>query len=272
MLKEWRKLCMCLKLVETDNLEADVEKIMLEFFRKEDDEEEEDVSGNEEYVLVTPKKIEKKGIYFKNKMNCVVNTAWDRNLKPFLLAVIAKTIQLLRLHIISPVDREREPDLEAAMQQVPDERTKAIRLTLLPFQIPSGQLPLPVIFDFLGLSVLLAFTCILVSRCIHFSYCPAGITIVPIFHHFGLFFGVTTFFISITIPFPSWFKYAAYYIYDAAFLLVLLHNLHFNKYCKPHGFKYPTPNNSISKTAIDAAVGSCRRSTSTIDDQECTKY
>ncbi|RXH85309.1 hypothetical protein DVH24_042077 [Malus domestica] len=46
MLKEWRKYCFYLKLVEIDNLDADVEKSMLEFFRKEDDEEEEDVKGN----------------------------------------------------------------------------------------------------------------------------------------------------------------------------------------------------------------------------------
>ncbi|XP_048425983.1 DNA (cytosine-5)-methyltransferase CMT3 isoform X2 [Pyrus x bretschneideri] len=85
MLKEWRKLCMCLKLVETDNLEEDVEKSMLEFFRREDDEEEdeeeeeeEDVSGNENddsevfevdcvvgVCFGDPKKNEKKGIYFK---------------------------------------------------------------------------------------------------------------------------------------------------------------------------------------------------------------
>ncbi|KAM1446460.1 hypothetical protein FF1_005501 [Malus domestica] len=77
MLKEWRKYCFCLKLVETDNLDADVEKSMLEFFRKEDDEEEEDVKGNVkddsemfevDYVGVCfgdSKKNEKKGIYLK---------------------------------------------------------------------------------------------------------------------------------------------------------------------------------------------------------------
>ncbi|KAB2607493.1 DNA (cytosine-5)-methyltransferase CMT3-like [Pyrus ussuriensis x Pyrus communis] len=47
MLKEWRKLCICLKLVETGNLEADVEKSMLEFFRKEDEEEEEEEEKEE---------------------------------------------------------------------------------------------------------------------------------------------------------------------------------------------------------------------------------
>ncbi|KAB2607484.1 hypothetical protein D8674_007201 [Pyrus ussuriensis x Pyrus communis] len=164
-------------------------------------------------------------------MNCVVNTACEQYLKPFLLALIAKTTQLLKLLIISLVDRDHDcdHDLEAARQQAPDGTivtnykyhnnnldwaktivmfclTAAIGLALLPFQIPSGQLHLPLIFYFFGLSVLLAFTCILVSKFIHFNYCPAGISIARISHHFGLFFGVTAFFISITVPFPLWFK------------------------------------------------------------------
>ncbi|KAM2985073.1 hypothetical protein FF2_005520 [Malus domestica] len=215
-------------------------------------------------------------------MNSVVNTAFGHYIKPFLLALIAKTIQLLKLLIISPASRDCDsnPDLEAAVQQVPNGRTNykylannnldwaniiamfcltaAIGLALLPFQIPSHQVPHPAIFYFLGLSVLLAFTCILVSNFIHVNYCPAGISIPHIFHHFGLFFGVTAFFLSITIPFPLWFKCTAYSIYATAFLLVLLCNLHFNKYYKPHGFKYPTPNNSISKTAIDPAEEACQ--------------
>ncbi|KAB2607480.1 hypothetical protein D8674_007197 [Pyrus ussuriensis x Pyrus communis] len=227
-------------------------------------------------------------------MNSVVNTDFDHCIKPFLLALIAKTIQLLKLLIISPASRDCDsnPDLEAAMQQIPNRRTNykylannnldwaniivvfcltaAIGLALLPLQIPSHQVLHSAIFYFLGLSVLLAFTCILVSKFIHVSYCPSGISIPHIFHHFGLFFGVTAFFISITIPFPLWFKCTTYSIYATAFLLVLLCNLHFNKYYKPHGFKYPTPNNSISKTAIDPAEESCQGGTSTVYNQGCT--
>ncbi|KAM1098886.1 hypothetical protein TB2_005420 [Malus domestica] len=229
-------------------------------------------------------------------MSSVVNNAFDHYIKPFLLALIAKTIQLLKLLIISHVgcdcDSDSDPDLEAAVQQLPDGRTNykyltnnnlewaniiavfcltaAIGLALLPFQIPSRHVPHTAIFYFLGLSVLLAFTCILVSKSIHFNYCPVGISIAHIFHHVGLFFGVTAFFISISIPFPLWFKCTAYSIYAAAFLLVLLCNLHFNKYYKPHGFKHPTPNNSISKTAIDPAEESCQGGTGTLDDQGCT--
>ncbi|RXH85310.1 hypothetical protein DVH24_042078 [Malus domestica] len=118
-------------------------------------------------------------------MSSVVNTAWDQYLKPFLLAVTVTPTQRLKLLIIGPINRDRDShrDLEAA-RQVADRRTNskydnnnldwatiivvfcltaAIGIALLPFQGPSGQLHLPVIFYFLGLSVLLAFTCILPS-------------------------------------------------------------------------------------------------------------
>ncbi|KAB2616440.1 hypothetical protein D8674_023028 [Pyrus ussuriensis x Pyrus communis] len=218
-------------------------------------------------------------------MKCVVNNSYDKFLKPFLLALIAKAIHLLKVLIIGPDnhDRDRKRVLEAAVHHVADMRTNykyynnldwpeiiimfcltsAIGLALLSVQIPSGQLP--VIFYFLGLSILLAFTCILVSKFVHSNYCPAGISIPRLFHNFGLFFGVIAFFISITIPFPLWFKCAAYSICVTAFLLIVLCNLHFNKYYKPHD----TPNNSASKNAIDPAVESCQSGTSTIDDQAC---
>ncbi|KAB2607485.1 hypothetical protein D8674_007202 [Pyrus ussuriensis x Pyrus communis] len=206
----------------------------------------------------------------------------------------AKIIQLLNALIISPVDRdhpEGKPDLEAAVPQVPNRRkydkfpannldwakiivgfcfTTAIGLAFICFQIPPDQLPLPVTFDFLGLSVLLAFTCILVSKSIHFGYSLFGISIAGLSHHFGLFFGVTAFFISISIPFPFWFKCATYSIYVAAFILVLLFNLHFNKHYKPRVSEHLTPNNSIPPTAINPAVESSRGGTSIVDDQACT--
>ncbi|KAM1204610.1 hypothetical protein FF1_005500 [Malus domestica] len=219
-------------------------------------------------------------------MSYVVNTAWDQYLKPFLLAVTITPTLRLKLLIIGPIDRDRDSDrdVEAARQEVADGRTNnqydnnnldwatiivvfcltaAIGIAVLPFQGSSGQFHLPVIFYFFGLSILLAFTCILVSKFIHFSYCPAGIKIAPIFHQLGLFFGVTAFFISISIPFPSWFKCAALSIYVVTFLLVVLCNLHFNKYYKTHGFKYPT-------RAIDPTAESCGGSANTIDDQACT--
>ncbi|CAN6693514.1 unnamed protein product [Malus baccata var. baccata] len=207
---------------------------------------------------------------------------------------IAKKIQLLNALIISSVNRDHpdgEPDLEAAVPQVPDRRkyekfptnnldwakimvgfclTAAMGLAFIRFQIPPSQLPLPVIFDFLGLSVLLVFTCIMVSKSIHFSYFLAGISIADLSHHFGLFFGVTAFFIFITIPFPLWFKCVASSIYVAAIILVVYCNLHFNNYYKPRGVEYPTPNNSIPTTAIDPAVESSRGGASTVDDQTCT--
>ncbi|CAN6693517.1 unnamed protein product [Malus baccata var. baccata] len=205
---------------------------------------------------------------------------------------IAKKIELLNALIIT-VNRDHpngEPDLEAAVPQVPDRRkydkfptnnldwakiivgfclTTATGLALIRFQIPPGKLPFTVTFDLLGLSVLFAFTCIFVSKSIHFRYSLAGIPIAGLCHYFGLFFGVTAFFISIIIPFPLWFKCAAYSIYVAAFLLVVFCNLHFNKYYKPCGFEYPTPNNSIPTTGIDPAVESSRGGTSSVDDQAC---
>ncbi|RXH85300.1 hypothetical protein DVH24_042068 [Malus domestica] len=202
-------------------------------------------------------------------------------------------IQLLNALIISPVDRDHpdgEPDLESQVQQGPDRRkynkfptnnldskmivgfcfTSAIGLALIRFQIPPGQLPLSMTLDLLGLSVLFAFTCILVSKSIHSRYSLVGISIAGLCHHFGIFFGVTAFFISITISFPLWFKCVAYSIYVAAFLLVVFCNLHYYKYYKPRGFEYPTPDNSIPTTAIDPVVESSRRGTSTVDDQACT--
>ena len=148
--------------------------------------------------------------------------------------------------------------------------TTTTGLVLIRFQVPTGQLPLPVIFDFLGLLVCLAFTCFLVSKCIHISYCPAGVPIARLFRYFGLFFGVTAIYMTITVPFPSRFKCAAYSIYGTAFLIVLFSNIHFYICYKPHGLKHPTPNNSISTTAIDPVVESCWGGTSSVDDPACT--
>ena len=93
----------------------------------------------------------------------------------------------------------------------------AIGMALIPIQLHSNQLPLT--FCFLGLTILLAFTCIMVSKFIQHSNSPR--IIVYLFHYFGVFFGITAFFISVTIPFPVWFKCTASLIYVASGLVVL---------------------------------------------------
>nr|CCH50998.1 T3.5 [Malus x robusta] len=88
----------------------------------------------------------------------------------------------------------------------------AIAMALIPIQVHSKQLPLT--FCFLGLVITLSFSSILVTKCIQNSKCPR--IIVHLFHYFGVFFGVTAFFVSITIPFPLWFKCTASVIYAAS--------------------------------------------------------
>ncbi|RXI05698.1 hypothetical protein DVH24_017740 [Malus domestica] len=200
---------------------------------------------------------------------------------------IAKLIPQLNALIISPGDRDHpdgEPDLEAAVPQVPFPTnnldwakiivgfcfTATIGITQIRFQIPPGQLSLPMTFDFLGLSVLLSFTFILVSQLIPSVYYLDIILVPRLFHNFSMFFGVTAFYIFIAIPFSFWFKCAAYSIYVAAFLFVVFCNLHFKKHYKPRSFEHPTPNNSIPPTPIDPAVESSRGGTSTLDDRACT--
>ncbi|KAB2616421.1 hypothetical protein D8674_023009 [Pyrus ussuriensis x Pyrus communis] len=93
----------------------------------------------------------------------------------------------------------------------------AIGMALIPIQLHSHHLPQT--FCVLGLAILLAFTCIMVSKFIQHSNSPR--IIVHLFHYFGVFFGVTAFFISVTIPFPPWFKCTASLIYVASGLVVL---------------------------------------------------
>nr|CCH50983.1 T2.4 [Malus x robusta] len=100
----------------------------------------------------------------------------------------------------------------------------AIGMALVPIQLHSKQLPLT--FCFLGLAITLSFSSILVSKFIQNSKCPR--IIVHLFHHFGVFFGVITFFISITIPFPLWFKCTASVIYAASGLVILFCHHYYN--------------------------------------------
>ncbi|CAL2262708.1 unnamed protein product [Prunus armeniaca] len=214
----------------------------------------------------------------------IINTVYDHYLKPLLIAITTKILQLVKFLLISRLDHDDyDPNLddpEAALQVAEaaaaysyrDRRrnnknkldwakiivvfcfTAAIGLALLPFQLHDSH-ELPLNFYFLGLTVLLAFTCILVSKFVHFNYCPAGISISYRFHNFGLFFGFTAFLISITIPFPLWFKCNAYSIYVAACFLIILCNLHFNKYYKPHNLNLPNPENFENNLVVnDPAV------------------
>ncbi|ONH99100.1 hypothetical protein PRUPE_6G011700 [Prunus persica] len=216
----------------------------------------------------------------------IINTVYDHYLKPLLIAITTKILQLVKSLIISPLDHDDyDPNLddpEAALQVAEaaaaysyrDRRrrrnnknkldwakiivvfcfTAAIGLALLPLQLHDSH-ELPLNFYFLGLTVLLAFTCILVSKFVHFNYCPAGISISYLFHNLGLFFGFTAFLISITIPFPLWFKCTAYSIYVAACFFIILCNLRFNKYYKPHNLKHPNPQNFENNVVVnDPAV------------------
>ncbi|VVA23278.1 PREDICTED: T2 [Prunus dulcis] len=99
-----------------------------------------------------------------------------------------------------------------------------VAMALIHTQVDPSKLPLS--FFFLGLAVLLAFACIMVSKFVQHSNCPR-IT-VHLFHFFGVFFAVTAFFISITIPFPLWFKCTASVIYVASGLVVIFCNYFYN--------------------------------------------
>ena len=94
----------------------------------------------------------------------------------------------------------------------------AIDLALLSAQIQYSRLP--PIFCFLGLTIILSFTCFFVSKSIHFNYPLAA----HVLDRFGIFFGVTAIFISITIPFPLWFKCLTCFIYVLCWLTILFCN------------------------------------------------
>nr|CCH50964.1 T4.3 [Malus x robusta] len=100
----------------------------------------------------------------------------------------------------------------------------AIGMALVPIQLHSKQLPLS--FCFLGLAITLSFSSILVSKFIQNSKCPR--IIVHLFHYFGVLFGALAFFISITIPFPLWFKCTAFVIYAASGLVILFCHHYYN--------------------------------------------
>ena len=93
----------------------------------------------------------------------------------------------------------------------------AIDIALLSVQVHSQ---LPVVFYFLELAILLAFTCFFTSKLFH-PNCPL---FAQVLDRFGIFFGVTAFFISITVPFPAvWFKCIA--CFDHLYCLMARHNL-----------------------------------------------
>ena len=93
----------------------------------------------------------------------------------------------------------------------------AIDMALLSAQIHSQ---LPPVFCFLGFTIIIAFSCFFVSKCIHFNH-PL---VAHVLDRFGIFFGVTAIFISITIPFPLWFKCLTCFIYVLCWLTILFCN------------------------------------------------
>nr|CCH50996.1 T3.3 [Malus x robusta] len=113
--------------------------------------------------------------------------------------------------------RTRKHNLDWAKTIVVYCLSTVIGMALFPIQLHSNQLALT--FCFLGLAILLAFACIMVSKFIQHSNSPR--IIVHLFHYFGVFFGVTAFYISVTIPFPVWFKCMASLIHVASGLVVL---------------------------------------------------
>ncbi|KAB2616417.1 hypothetical protein D8674_023005 [Pyrus ussuriensis x Pyrus communis] len=151
--------------------------------------------------------------------------------------------QLNKILIIPPLDDDLNPEgvpipaepaagslrtgkhnLDWAKIIVAYSLSTGIAMALLPIQLHSKQLPLT--FCFLGLAITLSFSGIMVSKFVQNSKCPR--VIVHLFHYFGVFFGVTAFFISITIPFPLWFKCTASGIYVASSVVILFCHHYYN--------------------------------------------
>lgn len=93
----------------------------------------------------------------------------------------------------------------------------AIDMALLSAQIHSQ---LPAIFCFLGLTIIVSFTCFFVSKCIPLKYKEMAKAL----ERLGIFFGVTAIFISIAIPFSLWFKCVTCFIYVLCWLTILFCN------------------------------------------------
>nr|CCH50993.1 T2.14 [Malus x robusta] len=151
--------------------------------------------------------------FFQQQLNKVIN-ALDNNVDP---ETIVPADQPPLPPATATSSRTTKHNLDWAKIIVAYCLSTAIAMALIPIQLHSNQLPLT--FCFLGLAILLAFTCIMVNKFIQHSNSPQ--IIVHLFHYFGVFFGITAFFISITIPFPLWFKCTASLIYVASGLVVL---------------------------------------------------
>ncbi|KAL6175380.1 hypothetical protein ACLB2K_052021 [Fragaria x ananassa] len=98
----------------------------------------------------------------------------------------------------------------------------AIDMALLSAQLHSQ---LPIIFYFLALAILFAFTSVFISIFVH-SSCPE---VAQVFQQCGVFFGVTAVFISISVPFPVWFKWTTCFIYALSWLVIILCNYFYVK-------------------------------------------
>ncbi|KAK9926191.1 hypothetical protein M0R45_023433 [Rubus argutus] len=94
----------------------------------------------------------------------------------------------------------------------------AIDMAFLSAQIHSQLSPS---FCFLGLTIIISFTCFFVSKCIPLKHYKQ---VAKALERFGIFFGVTAIFISIAIPFPLWFKCVTCFIYVLGWLTILFFN------------------------------------------------
>ncbi|KAM1148072.1 hypothetical protein FF1_028769 [Malus domestica] len=155
--------------------------------------------------------------FLQQLLNKVLTSAMDNDLDLETIVPADQPPPPLLLPAAAASSRTRKHNLDWAKIIVAYCLSTAIGMALIPIQLHSNQLPLT--FCFLGLAILLAFTCIMVSKFIQYSNSPR--IIVHLFHYFGVFFGVTAFFISVTIPFPLWFKCTASLIYVASGLVVL---------------------------------------------------
>ncbi|RXH80455.1 hypothetical protein DVH24_004369 [Malus domestica] len=133
--------------------------------------------------------------------------------------------QLLNKIFTSVLDNDLDPsNLDWATIILAYCLSTTIGMALVPIQLHSKQLPIS--FCFLGLIIRLSFSSIFVSKFIQYFKCSR--IIVHLVHYFDVFFGVIAFFISITIPFPLWFKFTASIIYAALGLVILFCHHYYN--------------------------------------------
>ena len=93
----------------------------------------------------------------------------------------------------------------------------AVDIAILSVQVHSQ---LPALFHLFSLAILLAFASVVVSKFIN----PKFLRAAQVLEKSGVFFTVTAFFIAITIPFPSYLKFASWVVYAISALAILIGN------------------------------------------------